>query len=368
MGRVGSVPLGAALIAAAAICTAACTGSSAPTDSIAAAGGWRSVTGLPAANGGALEDVAVDGSTFVAVGNGSYRGPGLVWTSTDGSSWLSGPNAAVLATVPLQAVVAGPAGLVALGNDCSGTGECLNNAEAFLSIDGSAWKAGGPMSVRGDEGVAHALWTGSLFLAVGRDDIGDEDAGGIWTSVDGVSWTQNPQIYLFADSVIAGVAMTRAGLVAVGGTPNGDRAIVWTSQDGRTWTRHDQADFAGADLFDVVAGGPGYVAVGQAADGAAVWTSPDGKTWSRVPDEPSLHGAAMYGVAAGSAGLVAVGYGGGGAAIWASPDGMTWTRVPDLPDFAVAQAVAVAASGTSFVAVGRGTPAGSALPFVWVNH
>ena len=105
-----------------------------------------------------------------------------------------------------------------------------------------------------------------------------------------------------------------------------------------------------------------------AGTGAAVWTSPDGKTWTRVADDPAFAGAAMYGVTGGSAGLAAVGFGGSSAAIWTSPDGLTWTRVPDLPDFAKSQAVSVAAHGATFVVVGRGSPAGIAQAFVWVNQ
>ena len=139
-----------------------------PGDS-AAAGSWQSVAGLPAAVGGALQDVAVDGSKLVAVGYGAYRGPGLVWTSTDGSAWQPEPSAAALATVPLEALAVGPSGLVAFGDDCSGTTECLANVQAFQSADGSAWKASAPMTTRGEEGVSHAIWTGTQFVAVGRD-------------------------------------------------------------------------------------------------------------------------------------------------------------------------------------------------------
>ncbi|HLY15155.1 MAG TPA: hypothetical protein VKR24_12460 [Candidatus Limnocylindrales bacterium] len=327
------------------------------------------MTGLPEAAGGALQDVVVDGSKLIAVGYGSYRGPGLVWTSTDGSAWHPEPSAAVLATVPLEALAVGPSGLAAFGDDCSGTTECLANVQAFLSADGSAWTAAGPMTTRGLEGVSHAIWTGSLFVAVGRDTQPSPFDGAVWTSIDGTTWKQIPEGSTFADAVVGGVATVHAGLVAVGNvtTPDKREAVVWNSTDGRTWSRlPDQADFAG-EMFDVVAGGPGYVAVGIGSDGAAVWTSADGRAWSRVADQPSLHGPAMYGVAAGPAGLAAVGYDSGGAAIWTSPDGLTWTRVPNAPDFAVAQALAVAANGNTFVAVGRGAPAGTARPYIWVS-
>jgi hypothetical protein len=107
----------------------------------------------------------------------------------------------------------------------------------------------------------------------------------------------------------------------------------------------EAASFDGALMHAVAAGGPGLVAVGReglGADGngsAAVWTSVDGFTWSRVPHDETVFGGTggqqMFGVVVGGPGLVAVGReglgadGNGSAAVWTSPDGFTWSRVPD---------------------------------------
>ena len=47
-------------------------------------------------------------------------------------------------------------------------------------------------------------------------------------------------------------------------------------------------------MYDVTAGGPGFVAVGSAElwDGPAVWTSVDGISWSRLPYDETVFGGA----------------------------------------------------------------------------
>jgi len=134
-------------------------------------------------------------------------------------------------------------------------------------------------------------------------------------------------------SVVAG----GPGLVAVGSdSSGGDRdAAVWWSVDGLVWNRvpDDEAAFGGTGgrgrwMYSVVAGGPGLVAVGTDSSGAdvdaAVWWSVDGLTWNRVPHDEAAFGGTdnqeMYSVVVGGPGLVAVGtdWSGGDAdaAVW----------------------------------------------------
>ena len=127
------------------------------------------------------------------------------------------------------------------------------------------------------------------------------------------------------------------GLVAVGYAESYSNAAVWVSTDGFTWSRipHDEEVFGGDGnqvIHDVVAGGPGLVAVGtDASSGAAVWTSPDGITWTRVPHDPILFGKRdgnrwMGGVVTYGNGLVAT-----GTDVWTSSDGLTWTVARGIP-------------------------------------
>ena len=117
---------------------------------------------------------------------------------------------------------------------------------------------------------------------------------------------------------MSSVTVGGPGLVAVGlaGHPDGDYAAVWTSPDGITWSQvpHDETTFGGARMSSVTVGGPGLVAVGWDTMGAAVWTSVDGITWSRVPHDEAVFGARpdlpaleMRSITAGGPGLVVVG-------------------------------------------------------------
>jgi len=158
---------------------------------------------------------------------------------------------------------------------------------------------------------------------------------------------------------------------------------------------HDEAVFGGAGesgMSGVVAGGPGFVAVGGRDGNAAVWTSVDGLTWSRVPHDEAVFGGdgrlEMAAVAVGGPGLVAVGSqvectdhevldeGGsarvdedgnlapdtvcvdGNAVAWTSIDGLIWSRVPhDEAVFGGRRRVyamkSVTLGGPGLVAVGR---------------
>ena len=100
----------------------------------------------------------------------------------------------------------------------------------------------------------------------------------------------------------------------------------------------------GDSISDVIAGGPGFIAVGFnfAADersDAAVWTSPDATEWSRVPHDEALFGtgsAQMYQILRLRDRYVAIGATcddpagacPGHPRMWLSPDGLSWSRAP----------------------------------------
>ena len=188
------------------------------------------------------------------------------------------------------------------------------------------------------------------------------DDAAVWTSPDGITWSRvahNMDVFggpgdQYMNDVVAG----GPGLVAVGEHDPG--ALVWTSSDGIVWSRvHEESD--GARIKAVTVGGPGLVAVGSDDLGAAVWTSSDGIGWTRVPDPSDVFlGATMNDVTETPSGLVAVGGGSAyqrcssnnkecGAVIWTSPDGFAWTRIytDDGSDMR-----AVTTAGPGMIAVG----------------
>jgi len=260
-----------------------------------------------------MKSVTIGGPGFVAVGE---TGDAAVWTSADAISWSLVPNDQPPLGGPgqqsMQSVTVGGPGLVAVGFGGDEPGMAGRTAAVWTSVDGSAWSR-----------VPY------------QDAFGSPGYGGNSTAMYSVT--------------VGG-----PGLVAVG--TDGRVAAVWTSTDGVTWVRapHNPEAFgtgkvpdAGTEMEDVVAGGPGLVAVGSVDEGeeqssAAVWTSRDGVTWARVPhDEKVFGGVGSQGISSvtlGGPGLVAVGaeepntdvaMGGLRAAVWTSPDGVTWSRVPD---------------------------------------
>jgi hypothetical protein len=140
-------------------------------------------------------------------------------------------------------------------------------------------------------------------------------------------------------------------------------------------------------MNSVIAGGPGFVAVGSDWSGddpnAAVWTSPDAITWSRVPHDEEIFGGLysqiMESVTVAGPGLVAVGFDGphdhidgGGledmdAAVWTSVDGDTWSRIPANDAVFGGEGnqvmLSVTAGGPGLVAVGFDGPEGGEVGY-----
>ena len=82
-------------------------------------------------------------------------------------------------------------------------------------------------------------------------------------------------------------AAGRGRFVVVGHNQEYQSAI-WTSNDGRNWRSADWVPTDDIELYDVVGGGPGFVAVGRSwgdddhAGVAVAYVSSDGSAWRRV--------------------------------------------------------------------------------------
>ena len=170
------------------------------------------------------------------------------------------------------------------------------------------------------------------------------------------------------------------GFIAVGGgrpkRKNADpRALIWLSEDGRRWQSVPLFGDAATGVVQAIVATPdGFVAVGNACcpDGAAVWRSADGFVWERVPDAEALAGASMSDVVSGDDGLLAVGCPAtlecSGGRVWRSTDGTTWEVVADLTiiPFSIAQtADGYVMTGTDSDVGGRGATATSPDGVTW---
>jgi hypothetical protein len=158
------------------------------------------------------------------------------------------------------------------------------------------------------------------------------------------------------------------GFVAVGGGfTEGEEAsttVIWVSEDGRAWQSVPLFGDAAQGVPRAVTTTPsGLVAVGSGCcpDEAAVWLSADGLTWERLPDAPSLVGSAMLDVTSGPDGLVAVGCSAQLECIsglaWTSADGRTWSD-PAVLDEVDLLPLAVASTEAGILALGSGSAFG----------
>jgi hypothetical protein len=169
------------------------------------------------------------------------------------------------------------------------------------------------------------------------------------SSADGLHWTAGRALDmeglhgLEIDDITA-VVEGPAGLLAVG-FPSGGRCgpetvdALWTSPDGLTWT---QVELPGT-FSTVDAGSTGYIATGTLKDGvtSAVWLSGDGRSWHQVPLPKATSGAVVVdGATDFAGGYVLAGKQRSDSScvegrstaplytpsLWWSADGKNWTR------------------------------------------
>jgi photosystem II stability/assembly factor-like uncharacterized protein len=197
-------------------------------------------------------------------------------------------------------------------------------------LAGASWSAG---SASLGTGTIRGATFGATFVAVG-------DAGAVFTSTDGKSWTA---ITLPTSSIL--YAATYGGsYVAVG-----QGGIVFTSADAVTWS--PQTSGTTIDLYALATtGGSYYVAVGQA--GTILYSS-GGATWTLPTTSPASAAENLTGVVYGGGRFVAVGD--QGSILTSTDGGVNWTSQSQAsPLYAVAYGVDTTQTPNvaMFVAVG----------------
>ncbi|MBP2329905.1 actin-like ATPase involved in cell morphogenesis [Kibdelosporangium banguiense] len=165
-------------------------------------GGAFTAAEVPVDSQGELRDVAVVGSTVVAVG---WTGTGptnraAVWTSPDGLKWnLLPPQGDFTPNSGfkrLTAVTSGPGNkLFALGRD-DRADRTEGDASVFTSTDGNTWQIVNGvtgLSGTGPQDVEKLTRTSDgTFIAVGSVLAGAKRGPAVWTSKDGVKWDLSP--------------------------------------------------------------------------------------------------------------------------------------------------------------------------------
>ena len=186
------------------------------------------------------------------------------------------------AGTPLNDVVWGPAGFVAVGNmqivNPDRPVGWLERPGIWLSPDGRQWTLlpHDEHLFAGIEGLSRVVMFDSQLAAFGGSSA--------WLSDDGINWER---VEIDVESAVADVTVWNDMLVAVGGTFD-ERPVVWTSIDGQSWTRVSDPEMAEAtgNLRGVGGNADGLVAIGTSFPTSRVttWRSEDGGDWSVAPD------------------------------------------------------------------------------------
>ncbi|MFP4979237.1 hypothetical protein ACE6ED_27820, partial [Paenibacillus sp. CN-4] len=201
-------------------------------------------------SGNVLQGFAAGGGKLVAVGN-----DGII-VSSDGTNWRT-------AVGNFSGAAYGAGQYVAVGSAAGG-------GYAAVSPDFYHWE---PVELNGVRELSDVIYTGTRFMALGRNAI--------LTSPDGLSWSEVPGLPansgLFTD-----VAMDGSTLVAVS-----DAGLIVTSADGGlNWEQRLQT--ADKPFGRVIFGGGKFVAVNS----NEIYASVNGLSWTKV--SPEVHPDTLF--------------------------------------------------------------------------
>lgn len=207
-----------------------------------------------------------------------------VWSSSDGVAWTKHEPAGGVIFAPRvgHEVVVFANKLWVIAGNLPGD---FDSGDVWSSPDGVTWtqvSANVPGLPRNGHRVVE--FAGEMWLTGGGADTGTSD---VFTSSDGINWAQHGAITPFASRMRHGSGVFNGRLYVMGGTDNevyGVGAIlgdVWSTLDGTNWTRETAAGFAPRwNAAFILHGGEMWLAGGfNLSYLNDVWRSTDGKNW-----------------------------------------------------------------------------------------
>jgi hypothetical protein len=186
-----------------------------------------------------------------------------VWMSPDGVTWTS--TTAVAGMDPVDAMAAGPAGLIAFGTryddalfDVLLIAATSNDGVHFLPANAPSLTGSGIDDLATGQG-------GMVGVGYHSSDLFDEDGIAV-QSVDGITWTEATNTDgSFSGSAAQTVhALSAGGYVALGYTPRTDDSFLedgaaWFSADGSDWKLIGRLDGGFSQLSASALGSGGVV-------------------------------------------------------------------------------------------------------------
>ena len=230
------------------------------------------------------------------------------------STWTRLPASEAFQAATMDRVVAGPAGVLALGgrDDAAGGGFA-----GWWSSDGFAWTRS---DATGTNFAGDAVALADGFVIVGKigDNPGAENAM-TWRSPDGTGWSGLPVDSLRTGPFAAAWIEDRLALFAIRAPSGGEPTMAWSSDDFVSWTSGllGGGGYSTAGGLSVLADGSGLAFGSWSTEPqdaapfpgpAGFWRSTDGRTWQKMADDTDLRNARVIGVVQAPGGpIVAVG-------------------------------------------------------------
>lgn len=310
------------------------TATSTPTATGVPGVDWYESVAAPAFSGRYFHSSVVFNNSMWVIGG--FNGARLqdVLSSADGKTWNQATGAAAFSARYGQTSVTygAPVSMWVIGGN---TGTGLAN-DVWASMDGAAWSSttlAAGFSPR--YGLTSVVYNGLMWVIGGFDGAAPFD-NDVWSSPDGITWTQ-----VLANGPSSSTHFSgRAGSVCV--VYNGAMYLtagfdnvaprtndVWTSTDGITWTQlTPAAAFAGREEPTVLVYNNALWLIGGRTGAALmndVWTSSDGITWNPVSNSTIFspryaHTSLVFNSGTGQEMWVIAGFGGGYLNdVWHSP-------------------------------------------------
>ncbi|OMD97583.1 hypothetical protein BSK54_24195, partial [Paenibacillus odorifer] len=258
---------------------------------------WSNVSGN-------LKSIAKDGNgNYVAVSSGEY---GSIYKSNSSAVW----NDVTPSKLPgMNAVTYGAGKFIAVTDK-----ENYNlNAKVVTSTNGDTW-------TMTDTGVQDNL-TGVAFGT--NQYVAVSDYGGIYSSVNGTSWTER---FKNGDFAFNTVAYLNNQFVALGMKYNSttyeqESVVIAKSSDGIQWNVPLEIGFPNTSLKGIAYDGRAYILVGEdtLSQQAVILTTEDLVTFTKV----TMSASALNNISFGNGSFLAVGLKG---ELFSSADGSTWTQ------------------------------------------
>lgn len=257
-----------------------------------------------------------------------------VWSSPDGITWVRRTASAAFSPREHHQVVAYGNKLWVIGGADNTAGTHSLN-DVWSSTDGINWtQQASSAGFSARNGHQTAVYRDRIWVIGGLDN--GLFANDVWSSADGITWVQETSAAAFAARAGHQVVVFADRLWLIGGADYGTLYNdVWSSVDGVDWTlRSANAAFAPRTNHRVVAYGNELVLVGGYAHGIfsgnqrEVWSSPDGVNWTPKTLTPAFsprseHQLAVFRNQLWLTGGLHYSY---RDDVWSSRDGVAWTE------------------------------------------